>query len=527
MKNEIFLYQISYSDEHLELIDSDFIPLDNRENLRPDWREYWPMRKYLLGSDLSDNCYYGFFSPKFKNKTGLSGLDVKNFIQNKFEFDVFTFSPQADMGGLFLNVFEQWEVFDVGFIDATQDLLINLGFSIDLKSMVMDSRQVVFSNFIVARPSFWRKWLFLCEKIFEIAEAKNSDLAEKINFLTSYPGAVARKVFIIERMASFLIASEGWSCAPYSTYQCAWSALPTAKFQQEVILSDALKIAFNETRNEEYIKSFSILREKIFFSTKVMDKDLSEEIVKKELNAVSSPVHRNISSCDLDDGAMKQTPPHTIVNVDLLNLIPPDASRIVEVGCMHGAMARAYRELNPSAYYCGIDIDPKYAEIAAQFCNKTLGADIESLDKIALQELFPSDCWIFGDCLEHLRDPWRIMRMVRDRIDPNGCMLICIPNAQHWSVQMRLAIGAFRYEDSGLLDRTHLQWFTRTTLLEMFSETGWKIEHGFSRKLPIQPPSGLLDGIKTMALAVGADVEQAVEDAMAFQYIFRLRTNSK
>lgn len=220
---------------------------------------------------------------------------------------------------------------------------------------------------------------------------------------------------------------------------------------------------------------------------------------------------------------MKQTPAHNVVNTDLMGLIPADASRIVEVGCMHGAMAHAYREAHPGIHYVGIDIDPDYAQAAAQFCDQAIGADIEMLPAQEFGQLFPSDCWIFGDCLEHLRDPWRIVKMVRESIDPNGCLLVCLPNAQHWSVQMRLATGQFRYEDSGLLDRTHIRWFTRTTMIEMFTEAGWTIETGFSRQLPSQAPPALLEGIRTIAQAAGADGEQALTDANAFQYLFRLR----
>lgn len=220
---------------------------------------------------------------------------------------------------------------------------------------------------------------------------------------------------------------------------------------------------------------------------------------------------------------MKQTPAHNTVNTDLMGLIPAEARRIVEVGCMHGAMARAYREAHPGIHYVGIDIDPGYAQVAAQFCDRTLGADIETLPAEEFRSLFPSDCWIFGDCLEHLRDPWRIVRMVRESIAPDGCLLACIPNAQHWSVLMRLATGQFRYEDSGLLDRTHIRWFTRTTMIEMFTQAGWRIENGFSRQIPTQPPQALMAGIRTIAEAAGADGEQALADAQVFQYLFRLR----
>ena len=219
---------------------------------------------------------------------------------------------------------------------------------------------------------------------------------------------------------------------------------------------------------------------------------------------------------------MKQTPAHTVVNHDLLGLMPPTARRVVEVGCMHGALANAFRAVNPSVHYTGIDIDPDYAEVAQQRCDVALGGDIELFDQPQIDALFPSDCWVFGDCLEHLRDPWRVVRQIRDRIDADGCLVTCIPNAQHWSVQMRLATGLFRYEDSGLLDRTHVRWFTRVTMIEMFQQAGWRVDAGFARRVPQVAPAALMEGVRAIARAGGADPDQAADDATVFQYLFRV-----
>jgi SAM-dependent methyltransferase len=220
---------------------------------------------------------------------------------------------------------------------------------------------------------------------------------------------------------------------------------------------------------------------------------------------------------------MAQTPAHSVVNRDLLGLMPAGARRVVEVGCMHGALARAYRASNPGVHFTGIDIDPDYAQVARAACDVALAGDIERFDHGAFSALFPSDCWVFGDCLEHLRDPWQLLKKIRARIDKDGCLVTCIPNAQHWSVQMRLATGAFRYEDSGLLDRTHIRWFTRVTMIEMFAQAGWRIDSGLSRRLPQAAPAALMDGIRAMAAAAGADADQAAEDASVFQYLFRVR----
>lgn len=220
---------------------------------------------------------------------------------------------------------------------------------------------------------------------------------------------------------------------------------------------------------------------------------------------------------------MKQTPAHTVVNRELLAWIPPDSRHVVEVGCMHGALAREWRAAHPLARYTGIDIDTDYAQVAAQFCTSAFAADIETLPDDRFDALFPSDCWIFGDCLEHLRDPWSVLRRVRARIDADGTLLACIPNAQHWSVQWRLASGQFRYEDNGLMDRTHLRWFTRTTMIELFESTGWQVVEGVARNLGSPHQTQGLQAVRLFAQASGLDPDQAVQDATAYQFVFRTR----
>ncbi|RVT88094.1 class I SAM-dependent methyltransferase [Inhella crocodyli] len=220
---------------------------------------------------------------------------------------------------------------------------------------------------------------------------------------------------------------------------------------------------------------------------------------------------------------MKQTPAHDNVNLDLLAHIPAGSRRIVEVGCANGAMARAWRSQHPDSHYVGIDIDPDYAARAAAHCQRAFAADVEQLDDAALADLFPSDCWVFGDCLEHLRDPWRMLSRIRERIDADGSLVTCIPNAQHWSVQWRLLSGQFRYEDQGLMDRTHIRWFTRQTMLEMFASTGWRVEAGVSRQVPAPQQAQALAAVGAFASAFGLDPAQAQQDATPIQYVFRLR----
>jgi 2-polyprenyl-3-methyl-5-hydroxy-6-metoxy-1,4-benzoquinol methylase len=142
---------------------------------------------------------------------------------------------------------------------------------------------------------------------------------------------------------------------------------------------------------------------------------------------------------------MDQTPINLGVNGNLLALIPPDASRIVEVGCSGGGLAREYRKINPRCEYIGIEINEEYAEVARAHCTRVLVDDIEHMSDAVFASIASCSCWIFGDVLEHLHDPWALLRRIRSTIPPQSSVLACIPNAQHWTLQARLTCGAGRY----------------------------------------------------------------------------------
>lgn len=216
---------------------------------------------------------------------------------------------------------------------------------------------------------------------------------------------------------------------------------------------------------------------------------------------------------------MDQTPAHEQHNEDLLAFIPTDAKKVVEVGCSSGALAREYKKINKDAYYIGIEISAEYAKLAARYCDDVMLVDIErNIDNI-LPQASDCDCWVFGDSLEHLKNPWAVLKTIRETIPKNGCVVACIPNAQHWSLQVSLNRGEFRYEESGLLDKTHLRWFTRITILELFSSTGFKIIKGAPRVFNEPHRDRFLPAIKLMAELSGANPTIAVSDCLPLQYV--------
>lgn len=217
----------------------------------------------------------------------------------------------------------------------------------------------------------------------------------------------------------------------------------------------------------------------------------------------------------------KQTPVHQFHNPDLLKLMPANARRVVEIGCSSGALAREYKKLNPHVHYTGIEIDPGYAQLAREHCDRVLDMNIETACADLIAGDLAADCWVFGDVLEHLYDPWALLQKIREASAPGSCIVACIPNAQHWSVQARLSVGDFRYEDAGLFDRTHIRWFTLVTMLELFTQAGWTVEAGVPRVFDEPQREKFLPMIHAMAAAAGRDPEMAVQDALPLQYVFR------
>ena len=214
-------------------------------------------------------------------------------------------------------------------------------------------------------------------------------------------------------------------------------------------------------------------------------------------------------------------PPSQGYNPDLLSLIPEHAKTIIEVGCSTGSLAYALKSLRPHVHYLGLELDPKAAEIAAQHCDGIVSLDIEGADQSLYKAYADRDCWIFGDVLEHLRDPWKVLNQISSLLPRGGVVVASIPNAQHWSIQGRLSIGEFRYEGTGLLDRTHLRWFTRVTLHEMFHAAGLRIEAGIPRIFNEPGREPVLEAIRHMAVAMGRDPEGAIRDALPLQYVVR------
>jgi 2-polyprenyl-3-methyl-5-hydroxy-6-metoxy-1,4-benzoquinol methylase len=150
----------------------------------------------------------------------------------------------------------------------------------------------------------------------------------------------------------------------------------------------------------------------------------------------------------------------------ILTWVEP-GSRVLEFGPAYGYMTRYMKE----TLHCrvvGIELNPEMAEHAGQFAEKVLVADIET-DAWETQIEGPFDYILFADVLEHLRHP---VRTLQRALPFGGCVLTSIPNIGYSAILLSLLDGEFNYQELGLLDNTHVHFFTRSSLHEMMSACG-------------------------------------------------------
>lgn len=170
-----------------------------------------------------------------------------------------------------------------------------------------------------------------------------------------------------------------------------------------------------------------------------------------------------------------------LIRKDLFPLmdLQREGLRILEIGCACGATLREIGMQNPTAKLYGVEMNESAAVIAAPFA-KILSMNVERLELADITERF--DYIIMGDVIEHLLEPWTAIYNMRELLVPGGAIIASIPNVAHISNLHNVLCGHWTYEDAGLLDRTHLRFFTKYEIVKLFEEAGFTIEQIESNK---------------------------------------------
>lgn len=171
-----------------------------------------------------------------------------------------------------------------------------------------------------------------------------------------------------------------------------------------------------------------------------------------------------------DSYATKEQSYFRNVRREILPYLSPKDRSILEVGCGEGATLRYLKEQCGAAWVGGIEIHAPAAKIAGQHLDWISNSDIESTEVVPPDRQV--DILLLLDVLEHLRDPWdALTKMARELLKPGGTVVVTLPNIRNLRVVGRLfALGDWKYADVGILDRTHLRFFTRRTGLDLMRQ---------------------------------------------------------
>jgi 2-polyprenyl-3-methyl-5-hydroxy-6-metoxy-1,4-benzoquinol methylase len=158
---------------------------------------------------------------------------------------------------------------------------------------------------------------------------------------------------------------------------------------------------------------------------------------------------------------------------DIIRLINCKNCNILEVGCGQGNTLIELKKQAKAKFIAGIDIVDLNQSTKL---DKFILADIESEENIDLPENY-FDVIICADVLEHLKDPWNVLEKIRKFLKPNGILIASIPNIREIETLISIFVkGDFKYVDAGILDKTHLRFFCKKNIIELFEKTGYKVE---------------------------------------------------
>ncbi|HVN96431.1 MAG TPA: class I SAM-dependent methyltransferase [Syntrophorhabdaceae bacterium] len=170
------------------------------------------------------------------------------------------------------------------------------------------------------------------------------------------------------------------------------------------------------------------------------------------------------------------------VRHDLIGLIPKGANRILEVGCAAGMTGKALKEAGFDEVV-GIECIEEIARRGEGYYDRLFIGDVEQIELPYAPGHF--DCILYPDVLEHLRDPWNTLKKHSAMVRAGGTVICSIPNIRHYRVMKKLAFkGKFEYESDGIMDKTHLRFFTLSSIRELL------IDAGFEPLRVIKKPSG-------------------------------------
>lgn len=160
----------------------------------------------------------------------------------------------------------------------------------------------------------------------------------------------------------------------------------------------------------------------------------------------------------------------------LLEMVAPAPKRVLDLGCFCGGSGRWLKQRFPDCEIVGIEMLAGAAAMAAQIYDRVIVGAFEHIDFDAEDLKAGSfDAIIAADVLEHIYNPWLALQRLKPLLTPCGAIYVSLPNVRNLNILSALTAGEWHYEGAGILDITHIRFFTLTQAIEMLNQTGWLI----------------------------------------------------
>ncbi len=220
---------------------------------------------------------------------------------------------------------------------------------------------------------------------------------------------------------------------------------------------------------------------------------------------------------------MLKDDPHSSHSIILGWLGPGVGRRLLDVGAGEGILSRPITAQGWRV--TAIEADGEAAREGAAHCRRMIVASADG----PLPDLGgPFEAIVCADVLEHLADPLTVLRRLLPHLAPGGAVIVSIPNVAHLWVRLGLLAGRFDYADRGILDRTHLRFFTRRTLMALLAEAGLAIERSAATPVPLYHvvPPRFHGRALAAAHGLSAAVARRVPRLLAYQFVVLARAGA-
>ena len=218
---------------------------------------------------------------------------------------------------------------------------------------------------------------------------------------------------------------------------------------------------------------------------------------------------------------------HSNPRTEIMNFIAEPPGTVVYIGCGGGATGRLVKEKFPGTRVVGVEINASAAEHARGVLDLVVCAGVDDVDPARDMPDERISTVLLLDVLEHLYDPWRALQRIHRWLAPGTRVIASLPNLRNLATLSELAGGLFEYAENGVLDVTHVRFFTRTSLRDLFEQTGFEVR----RITPLTQPAavdpvivhrrpGRLD---TRTLSIRYRSFDDLEDLYALQHVVDAR----